>query len=124
MTSIILKKVGTIGGSTEQVRNRIKHILSCVDKNIKFGVSEVRIRGSTASSRPPIYEAVLEDADSAVAIRKAFAGFKKDPVRCPPELKGVGLFNSVTLATRVRISILRVCFLFFPEFSLCFLYGI
>ena len=111
MSSIILKKVGTIGGTAEQVRTRIRHILSCVDKNIQFSVSEVRVRGSTASSRPPIYEAVLEEASSAEAIRKAFTRFtrKKDPVRCPPELKGVNMYNSVTLATRVRISILRVC---------------
>ena len=110
MSSIILKKVGKIGGNPDQVRNRIRHILSCIDKTIQFSVTEVKVRGSTASSRPPIYEAVLGDADSAVALRKAFARFtrKKDPARCPPELKGVGIYNSITLATRVRLSILRV----------------
>ena len=130
MSSIILKKVGKIGGNPDQVRNPIRHILSCIDKTIQFSVTEVKVRGSTASSRPPIYEAVLGDADSAVALRKAFARFtrKKDPARCPPELKGVGIYNSITLATRVRLSILRVSclglflrFLFFA-FCFCFLF--
>ena len=61
-------------------------------------------------SRPPTYEVILEEAQSAEALRKAFSRFtrKKNPVACPPELSGVGVYNSVTLATRVRISILRV----------------
>ena len=110
MRSIILKKVGKIGGNPEQVRTCVSHILSCIDNSIEFTVAEVRVRGTAHSSRPPIYEAVLEDAESAEALRKAFARFttKKNPVSRPPELKGVEVFNSITLATRVRISILRV----------------
>ena len=109
-SSIILKKVGRIGGNSDQVRSRVCHILSCIDNSIEFSVSEVRVHGAAHSARPPIYEAILEDADSAVALRKAFARFtrKKDPVACPPELKGVEVFNSATLATQVRVSILRV----------------
>ena len=113
LSTIILKKVGTIGGNEHQVKTRIKQILSRINKSVDFDIAEVRVRGTAFSSRPPIYEVRLEDADSAVALRKSFAQFtrKKDPVRLPPELKGVEVFNSITLATRVRISILRVSFL-------------
>ena len=67
-----------------------------------------QVRGS--STGPPIYEVRLEDAESAEALRRASSVYtrKKSPLPCPPELKGVEVFNCVTLATRVRISILRV----------------
>ena len=73
----------------------------------------MHVSGSAASSLPPIYEVVLEEPESAIALRKAYSNFKssasrKKPVPCQAELVGVGVFNSVTLATRVRISILRV----------------
>ena len=119
--TIILKKIGTIGGSDQQVKSRIRQILSRISKDVDFAVAEVQVRGAGFSSRPPIYEVRLEDADSAVALRKAYGQFtrKKDPVRIPPELKGVEVYNSVTLATRVRLSILRVkSFLFLLERSL------
>ena len=108
LNCIILRKLGRIGGDESKVRTRIKHILSCIDKGVDFEVSEVRVRGS--ASLPPIYEAVLDDADSAEELRLAFTRFvrKKNPVARPPELSGVEVFNSVTLATRVRISTLRV----------------
>ena len=76
-----MKKVGRIGGDDAKVRNRIKHVLSCISKDIQFTISEVRVRGS--GPRPPIYEAVLDDADTAEALRKAFARFtkKKSPMQ-------------------------------------------
>ena len=81
---------------------------------VEFFISDVKIRGSTGSNLPPIYEVELEDPDSAETLRKAFSRFtrKKNPVSRPPELDGVEVHNSVTLATRVRISILRVSCLF------------
>lgn len=105
---IILKNVGKIGGESDRVRSRLRHILSCVDKGVDFRISDVRVRGS--ATMPPIYEIVLEDEESAGDLRKAFKRFSrpKNPVRRPAELEGVAIFNSVTLATRVRISILRV----------------
>ena len=121
-----MKKVGRIGGDDAKIRNRIRHVLSCISKDIRFTISEVRVRGS--GPRPPIYEAVLDDADTAEALRKAFARFtkKKSPMPCPPELKGVEVYNSATLATRVRISILRVnsdiLFLLSEEVLLSFIY--
>ena len=86
-------------------------VSACRQKKAKF-LLFFQVRGSSAS--PPIYEVHLEDAESAEALRKASSVYtrKKNPVRCPPELKGIEVFNSVTLATRVRISILRVCFHF------------
>lgn len=106
--SIILKKVGKIGGDERQVKSRLRHILSSISKEIDFTIAEVKSRG--ASHLPPIYEVCLEDPESAVALRKAYTRYtrKKDPVSCPPELDGVEVYNSITLATRVRISILRV----------------
>ena len=86
---------------------------------MEFSIAEVRVRGADLGSRPPIYEVRLEESESAVALRTAFSSFtrKKDPVRIPPELKGVGVYNSITLATRVRTSILRVSFfLYFISF--------
>ena len=105
---IILKKVGKIGGDEKQVKSRLRHILSCISKRIDFVITDVQSRG--ASHLPPIYEVSLEDSESAIDLRKAFARFtrKKDPVSRPPELEGVEVYNSATLATRVRISILRV----------------
>ena len=83
-------------------------VSACRQKKAKL-LLFFQVRGSSAS--PPIYEVHLEDAESAEALRKASSVYtrKKNPVRCPPELKGIEVFNSVTLATRVRISILRVC---------------
>ena len=106
VATIILKRLGKIGGSDHQVKTRIRQILSRISKDVDFSIAEVKVRGAELSTRPPIYEVRLEDPDSAVALRKAFALFKKD--RIPPELKGIEVFNSVTLATRVRTSILRV----------------
>ena len=108
-----MKKLGRIGGGDAKVRQRLGHILSKIDPKIDFRISEVRVLG--VDSRPPIYEVILEDAESAEALRKAFAKFtrKKSPVACPPELAGVAVYNSVTHATRVRISILRVSGSFF-----------
>ena len=113
MSSIVLKNLGKIGGDDAKVRSRITHILACIDKGIDFSVTEVRVRGS--SSLPPIYEAILDDPDSAAVLRRAFSRFtqKRNPSKRPPELEGVGVFNSVTIATRVRLSILRVSVLFF-----------
>lgn len=115
LSTIILKKVGTIGGSEQQIKSRVRQILSRISKSVEFSIAEVRVRGADLGSRPPIYEVRLEESESAVALRTAFSSFtrKKDPVRIPPELKGVGVYNSITLATRVRTSILRVSFFFY-----------
>ena len=117
LSTIILKRVGTIGGSEQQVKSRIKQILSRISKSVDLSIAEVQVRGAELGSRPPIYEVRLEDSESAVALRTAFSNFtrKKDPVRIPPELKGVEVFNSVTLATRVRTSILRVSYFHFES---------
>ena len=113
---IVLKKIGRVGGDEGQVRSRIRHILSKMDSRATVDVAEVRALGS--GSLPPIYEVRLEDSVSPVALRHTFSRFsrKKNLVKCPPELKGVGVNNCVTLATRVRISILRVRISFFLVF--------
>lgn len=118
---MILKKVGRIGGDEGKVRSRLSHILSRIDRDIEFSISNVRVLGS--GTQAPIYEVDLEDADSAEALRKSFKRFtrKKAPISRPPELDGVGVFNSVTHATRVRISILRVSYLVFFSFYFPFL---
>ena len=112
-----MKKVGKIGGDDRQIRSRLKHVLSCIDKGVKFEITDVKVRGTASSSRPPIYEVCLDDVEAAEDLRKAFGRFtrKRNPVRCPPELEGVGVLNSVTLATRVRISVLRVRFFSFAS---------
>ena len=108
MNCIILKKIGKVGGDENQVKSRVRHILSTIDRKLQFSISEVRVLGS--GPRPPIYEVVLGDSESAEALRKSFSRFtrKKSPVARPPELDGVEVYNSATPATRVRISILRV----------------
>ena len=113
----VLKKIGCVGGNEGQVRSRIRYILSKIDSRVTVDVAEVRALGS--SSLPPIYEVRLEDSVSAVALRQAFSRFsrEKNPVKCPPELEGVGVYNCVSLATRVRISILRVRISFFLVFG-------
>ena len=121
LSCMILKKVGRIGGDEGKVRSRLSHILSRIDRDIEFSISNVRVLGS--GTQAPIYEVDLEDADSAEALRKSFKRFtrKKAPISRPPELDGVGVFNSVTHATRVRISILRVSYLVFFSFYFPFL---
>ena len=127
--------MGKIGGGDRQVKNWLKHVLSCIDKGITFEISDVRALGSASSSQPPIYEVCLDNAEAAEDLRKSFARFtrKKNPVRCPPELEGVKIFNSVTLATRVRISVLRVrvlvvfcstCRFMFLCFSVCMFFEV
>ena len=113
MGSIILKKIGRIGGDDGRVRQRLKLILSRINPEIDFDISEVKVRGSAAL--PPIYEVVLSDTEAAVQLRDSFKRFtqKRKPVNRPPELDGVEVYNSVTLATRVRISILRVSLFLF-----------
>ena len=108
MNCVILRKVGKIGGDESQVKSRIRHILSTIDKKLTLSIAEVRVRGT--GPRPPIYEVVLEDSETAEALRKSFSRFtrKRSPISRPPELDGVEIFNSVTPATRVRISVLRV----------------
>ena len=113
LNCIVLKKVGKIGGDDSRVKSRLRHLLSRINPEVDFTISEVRVRGS--SSLPPIYEVVLTEAEAAEDLRSSFKRFtrKKNPVARPPELDGVEVFNSVTLATRVRISILRVSLLSF-----------
>lgn len=108
LCTIVLKKLGRIGGDDARVRARLKHILSKIDSGIDFTITDVRVRG--ASSRPPIYEVTLDDEDDAETLRKSFSRFtrKKNPITRPAELDGVEIYNCATLATRVRISILRV----------------
>ena len=110
MNCVILRNVGKIGGDESKVKSRIRHILSTVDKKLTFSIAEVRVRGT--GPRPPIYEVVLEDSETAEALRRSFSRFtrKRSPISRPPELDGVEIFNSVTPATRVRISVLRVSF--------------
>ena len=109
LNCIVLKQVGRIGGDDRQVKSRLRHILSCISKEEAIVITEVKVYGSTGP-RPPIYEVHLDNSETAESLRVAFARFtrKRNPVRCPPELDGVDVYNSVTLATRVRISILRV----------------
>ena len=113
LNCVILKKVGKIGGDENQVKARVRHILSTIDKRLSFAIVEVRVRGT--GPRPPIYEVVLEDQGSAEDMRKSFSRYtrKRSPVTRPPELDGVELYNSATPATRVRLSILRVSLFWF-----------
>ena len=43
MNYIILKKVGKIGGNDRQIRSRLKHVLSCIDKGVKFEITDVKV---------------------------------------------------------------------------------
>ena len=43
LNCIIVKKVGKIGGDENQVRSRIRHVLSCIDKKISFRVNDVQV---------------------------------------------------------------------------------
>ena len=71
LNCVILKKIGKISGDENQVKSRIRHILSTIDKKLKFSISEVRVRGTWP--QPPIYEVVIDELESAIALRQSFS---------------------------------------------------
>ena len=89
------------------LRTRLASVLSLVSSHPQFNVSNV-ITFSAGSS--PVYSAELDSTEAVASLLRAFMRFtrRRDPVSRPADLEKVGLYHSVTIGTRVRISLLRV----------------
>ena len=125
---LIVKGLGQIGSSGSQrspdvLRSRIESVLSLIG-SAAFQVKDVVVY--SASSPSPVYNVELDSIASVDSLLKEFFKFtrRSNPVKRPPELDKVFLYNAVTPGTRIRISILRVilalnlthfnCFTFLP----------
>ena len=66
------------------------------------------------SKGKPVFEVVLDSAAGVEGLIREFYKYvrRKDPIARPPELSGVSIYHSVTIGTRIRISMLRVSFFY------------
>ena len=110
---MIIKGIGPFGvaGSkpdSAYLIRKIAPILELVGSTTPFSVLAV----SSLPSRggPSVFDAQLDSNESVDSILIAFSRFvrRKDPVARPRGLEGVQLHHSVTVGTRVRISLMRV----------------
>ena len=93
-----------------QVNDVIKMVLKANRSNLEYSILYVGnpLRYRTVGQN--VYNVQMGSVFESRRIRDMFSGFFKHngrPVQCPPALKGVGLRNKLTLASRVRISILQ-----------------
>ena len=92
-----------------QVTDLIKTVLSINRARLDFEVLLVVNPLRHVATGPTVYNVQMDSIYSSSRIRTLFSGFfrKNKPVSLPPNLKDVGLRNKITLATKVRISILH-----------------
>ena len=99
-----------LGPSGPQVslKSKLASILRLIS-DTEFEVTNVL---TYASPSAPIYDVELDHATAVETILRSFYRFtrRRDPVKRPAELERVSVHHSVTPGTRVRISLLRVCF--------------
>ena len=110
-----LKRLPTMGGqewqqaARKQVTDLIKTVLQANRARFDFEVLLVvnPIRHITTGAT--VYNVQMDSVQSARRIRDLFSGFfrGKRPVSAPHGVKEISLRNKVTLATKVRISILH-----------------
>ena len=110
---VVVKGVGRVGSGGRDmapVKTRISAVLAEVGANRGFEILSVIVYGASH----PVYNVELESEDSVRSILSAFSRFTRrhEPVTRPASLDGVGLYHAVTPGTRVRLSLLRVRFLF------------
>ena len=110
-----LPRLSTVGKAWQndvrkQVRAALLEVAKAFRLHIRFEVLYVYNPIKPRTSGPTLYHVRLDSAECSKSLRDAWSGFfnKSRPVPKPPALHAVTrLGNKVTLATRVRVAILR-----------------
>ena len=118
LSHIIVKGLGRIGSTGSQndrelVKSRLWSVLGLVGTEVAFQVINVNVFPSGAT---PVYDVQLDSCEAVSSILGTFTKYTRrhEPVARPQGLEGVSLYNSVTVGTRIRLSLLRVsCFVLF-----------
>ena len=93
----------------KQVSDLIKTTLSChrvkLDCTVLYVSNPVRRRTTGMT----VYNVRVSSVFASQRIRELYSGFfrKEDPAKLPSHLRGVSVRNKVTLATRIRLRIMR-----------------
>ena len=82
-------------------------VLRLISAETEFTVVSVL---TYSAAHSPIYDVELDSTLAVETLLRSFYRFtrRREPVRRPPELEKVSVHHSVTVGTRVRISLLRV----------------
>ena len=93
----------------KQVVDLFKLVLKACKVNMGFTVLYVQNPLRYRTSGQTVYNVQMGSVSESSRLRKMYSGFfsHNRPLQCPPSLKGIGVRNKVTIATRVRISILQ-----------------
>lgn len=93
----------------KMVHDMIKAVLRAHCVKLEFSVLYVAnpVRGRTTGMT--VLNVRLNSVEASKRVRDLYSGFfrKEDPVTLPPQFRGVSIRNKTTLATRIRIRILR-----------------
>ena len=92
-----------------QVSDLIKVVLNANKIRLEYTVLYVGNPVRRRTTGMTVYNVRVNSVAVATRIRDLYSGFfrKDHPVSLPPHLRGVSLRNKVTLATRIRLRILR-----------------
>ena len=92
-----------------QVRDVINLILKTTKTHLEYKVLYVGCPVRFRANGQNVYNVQMDSVHSSKRIRDLFSGFFRHhrPVECPASLKTLNVRNKVTIATRVRISILQ-----------------
>ena len=107
---LVVKGVGPIVSnaqrSQEVWKSHLVPVLRLIGPGVKFDIKSVIMY----SPSNPVYDVELDSNKSVDAIFNASYRFvrRNDPIQKPTEIERISIFRSVTPATRVRISLLRV----------------
>ena len=94
----------------DQIREAVRTVLRAAGLQDQVDVGLVwNNTNRRVPTAPTRYFAKLDSAKISKTVRDAFSGFfrKANPLVRPPSLSNVSIRNKVTLATRVRLAILR-----------------
>ena len=93
----------------KQMTELFKLVLTVTKNNVRFTVLYVvnPIRNRTTGQT--VLNVRLDSAETARRLREIYSGFfgASAPVKLPASLKGISVWNKVTLQTRIRLEIMR-----------------
>ena len=116
VTILGLKRLGRMSGrewqvaAKAQVKEFFKYVLHLHHARLDFTVLYVGNPVRQRTTGGTVLNVKLDSVASSQRLRDLYSGFfrKENPVNLPRDLRGISLRNKVTLATRIRIEILRV----------------
>ena len=93
----------------KQIRDLIKQVQQVNRVNFSFEIVYVANPTRKRVSGPTLYNVRLGSVESSRRIRDLYSGFFRgsNPVKQPPNLKGIAVRNKVTHDTRIRTAIMR-----------------